>query len=104
MPIYNFRCRKCGRILEVAHGYDEPHPKTCPKLTERTVWRANDFHAYAFSPLMIEAIPVTKLEPCGGELERIFPSPNIVFKGSGFYSVDKRLTPVKPIDYNPAED
>jgi putative FmdB family regulatory protein len=41
---------------------------------------------------------------CGGELQRRFSNPNVVFKGSGFYTNDKLLTPVKPDDYNSSED
>ena len=37
---------------------------------------------------------------CGGELTRKFTSPNIVYRGSGFYSIDKRLAPVHPLDYD----
>ena len=41
---------------------------------------------------------------CGGQLERRFDNPNVIFLGGGFYTNDKRLTPVKPEDYNPDED
>ena len=26
MPIYTFRCQKCGKDVEVEHHFDEPHP------------------------------------------------------------------------------
>ncbi len=42
---------------------------------------------------------------CSGELQRVFDRPNVVYKGSGFYSTDKALyDPIKPEDYNPDED
>ena len=41
---------------------------------------------------------------CDGELERIFDTPNVIYRSSGFYTKDKRLTPVKPEDFNPDED
>jgi putative FmdB family regulatory protein len=37
---------------------------------------------------------------CGGTLVRKFTSPNVVYRGSGFYNTDKRLTPVHPLDYD----
>lgn len=37
---------------------------------------------------------------CGGQLRRVYTVPNVVYRGSGFYSVDKRLTPVNPLDYD----
>ncbi len=38
---------------------------------------------------------------CGGEFTRVFTAPSVIYRCSGFYSKDKRLTPVKPIDYDP---
>ena len=29
MPIYTFTCTDCLEILEVEHGFDEPHPDRC---------------------------------------------------------------------------
>lgn len=26
MPVYSFRCRKCGEVVEVEHRMTEPHP------------------------------------------------------------------------------
>jgi putative FmdB family regulatory protein len=26
LPIYTFRCQKCGKDVEVEHRFDEPHP------------------------------------------------------------------------------
>ncbi len=43
-------------------------------------------------------------EGCGGELERRFSKPNIHYRGSGFFTNDKKLTPVDPLDYNPEFD
>ena len=37
---------------------------------------------------------------CGGELQRRFTAPAVVYRGSGFYSNDKKLTPVSPLDYD----
>ncbi len=31
MPVYDFRCRKCGRESEVAHAMGAPHPTVCPE-------------------------------------------------------------------------
>ena len=46
MPTYTFRCRKCGKDIEVVHSFNEPHPETCQ---------------------------------CGGELQRIFQNPQIIY-------------------------
>ncbi len=26
MPVYSFRCRKCGEVVSVEHRMSEPHP------------------------------------------------------------------------------
>jgi len=41
---------------------------------------------------------------CGGELIRVYTPTNVIYRGSGFYSVDKRLQPTHPLDYDPAVD
>lgn len=58
MPTYEYKCRKCGHVLEVRHGFDDKPPKTC---------RRNG---------------------CRGRLERLFTPPAIIFKGSGFHVND----------------
>ena len=58
MPTYEYKCRKCGTVIELQHGFDEKPPKTC---------RANG---------------------CRGRLERQFSPPAIIFKGKGWYVTD----------------
>jgi putative FmdB family regulatory protein len=72
MPLYTFRCGKCGNIIQVTHGVNEAHPEFC--------------------------------QDCGGGLDRLFDVPSVHYLVSGFYTMDKRLTPVKPEDYNSDED
>jgi putative FmdB family regulatory protein len=43
------------------------------------------------------AEPHPELCGCGGDLQRVFQKPHIVYKGAGFYSVDRRLDP-NPLD------
>ena len=38
---------------------------------------------------------------CGGEFARLFTAPAVHYRCSGFYSMDKKLTRVKPEDYDP---
>lgn len=35
MPVYIFRCQKCGQDVEVEHGFTEPHPKKHKKCGGR---------------------------------------------------------------------
>lgn len=58
MPTYDYRCKKCGTVFEVRHGFDEKPPKTC------------------------------KVKGCRGKLERLFSPPAIIFKGKGWYVTD----------------
>ncbi len=30
MPLYDYRCTKCGKVTEVRHGFGEPFAGTCP--------------------------------------------------------------------------
>lgn len=40
MPIYEYRCQKCGHELEVMQKVDDPAPGTCPSCqTENTLER-----------------------------------------------------------------
>ena len=39
MPIYEYRCEKCGNELEVMHKVNDPSPTECPKCHEQTARR-----------------------------------------------------------------
>ena len=58
MPIYEYKCQKCGYCFEVRQDFDDD------PLTECT----NDH--------------------CHGPVRRVFSPPAIIFKGSGFYVTD----------------
>ena len=30
MPTYDYRCKQCGKTHEIAHGFNDPRPSTCP--------------------------------------------------------------------------
>jgi len=30
MPLYDYRCTKCGKVTEVRHGFEEAYSGTCP--------------------------------------------------------------------------
>jgi putative FmdB family regulatory protein len=30
MPLYDYECSKCHKIIEVRHGFDERHTEPCP--------------------------------------------------------------------------
>ena len=92
---YTFRCRRCGRLTQVEHRLNEPHPSVCERPVRVPVYPEADFEMpfVDMSPIRTEQIA------CGGELERVFDAPNITFHGSGFYHTDKVLSdPIKPED------
>ena len=37
---------------------------------------------------------------CGGTLQRVYTAPAVHYRGSGFFSNDKKLVPVHPLDYD----
>lgn len=39
MPIYEYKCAKCGNELEVMHKVSDPHPTECPKCHEPALSR-----------------------------------------------------------------
>ena len=39
MPIYEYRCAKCGNELEVMHKVSDPSPTECPKCHEPALSR-----------------------------------------------------------------
>ncbi len=39
MPIYEYRCEKCGNELEVMHKVSDPSPTECPKCHEPALGR-----------------------------------------------------------------
>jgi predicted nucleic acid-binding Zn ribbon protein len=85
---YTFRCRKCGQITMVEHGFDEPHPVKCDKIAIRRVFTMDNLH-WKTVDRQVSLVPQTRIQPCGGELVRIFDKPNVVYRGSGFYATDK---------------
>lgn len=95
MPLYTFRCRKCGSVTQVVHEFGEPHPESCAHILLMEA---------PFPREDVDLNAKVKTQVCGGQFDRIFDVPNIVYRDSGFYTVDKRLTPVLPEDYNPDED
>lgn len=30
MPLYDYKCKECGKVTEVRHGFDESHSDPCP--------------------------------------------------------------------------
>jgi putative FmdB family regulatory protein len=30
MPLYDYKCTKCGKTYEIRHGFDETHTEACP--------------------------------------------------------------------------
>lgn len=58
MPTYDYKCEKCGAIVELSHGFDEKPRRTCPE------------------------------SDCDGRLRRVFSPPTIIFKGSGWHVTD----------------
>jgi len=79
MPIYTYVCPKCDETSIVDKAMLDPHLKVCPRC---------EFQ---------------------GELRRIYDTPSITFRGSGFYHTDKvideitdpeyQLTPEEQIEY-----
>ena len=62
MPIYEYECRKCGRVFEAMHGWNDPAPEKCEFCGARGK----------------------------GALRRLISASQVVFKGSGFYLTDNR--------------
>lgn len=78
MPLYTFKCEKCGEIVRYTQGFFDVRPTKCevPKFDKNG-----------------------KVTLCGGKLIRQYDSPNVVYRGSGFYHTDKVLSdPIKPED------
>ena len=66
MPIYEYKCDKCGCLFEVRQDFDDEPLTEC---------RNND---------------------CKGPVHRVFSPPTIIFKGSGFYTTDYGHANSKP--------
>jgi len=30
MPVYEYRCKSCGKTHEIEHGFNDPRPSQCP--------------------------------------------------------------------------
>ena len=60
MPCYDYRCKKCGQVVEIRKEMDAPHP----------------------------AVHYFSDPPCDGELEQVLHAPAIRFVGRGFYVND----------------
>jgi putative FmdB family regulatory protein len=58
MPIYLYRCEKCGCRFELKQPFGGQPPKKCPS------------------------------DGCSGKVVRVFTPPTIIFKGPGFHVTD----------------
>lgn len=58
MPIYEYRCKKCGHVFERMQKFSDPHPTDCPDC------KAKD------------------------SIEQLLSAPAVQFKGSGWYVTD----------------
>ncbi|MGH9524215.1 MAG: FmdB family zinc ribbon protein [Terriglobales bacterium] len=58
MPIYEYRCKKCGHRFERMQKFSDPHPADCPDC------KAKD------------------------SVEQLLSAPAVQFKGSGWYATD----------------
>jgi putative FmdB family regulatory protein len=58
MPIYDYACSRCGRVVEVVHPVDGQGPASCVV--------------------------------CGAAMKKLFSSPAVHFKGSGWAKKDRR--------------
>lgn len=58
MPVYVYKCKKCGHRFELKQPFGAKPPKRCPS------------------------------DGCGGKVVRVFTPPAIIFKGPGFHVTD----------------
>ncbi len=58
VPIYVYRCKKCGYQFELKQPFGSPPPDKCPS------------------------------DGCDGEVVKVFTPPAIIFKGPGFHVTD----------------
>jgi len=73
MPIYEYKCTKCGCRFEVRQDFDD------------------------------EPITQCQNNGCDGLVRRVFSPPAIIFKGSGFYVTDNRHGDSKQADKKPSD-
>ena len=72
MPIREYECRKCGHRFETIQRFGEAPLKTC---------RHNG---------------------CAGRVERLLSVPNVIYKGSGFYTTDYARKGEQKSDLDPS--
>lgn len=58
MPIYEYRCKKCGYVFERMQKFSDPHPTDCPDCKAKN------------------------------SVEQLLSAPAVQFKGSGWYVTD----------------
>ena len=63
MPVYDYACGACGRIVEVIHGIHADGPRFCPSCGVK------------------------------GRMRKAVTAPAVVYKGSGWAKKDRRVSP-----------
>jgi len=76
MPIYEYRCTRCGHEFELQVSLSDPPepPVRCPKRYERTV----PVNEITGEPIGDPA------PPCAGECVRLISRTSFILKGSGW--------------------
>jgi predicted nucleic acid-binding Zn ribbon protein len=82
MPIYTFRCLKCGKDTVATLKVHQERPTECEQ----------------------PVLALGSQDVCDGKLRRVYDVPDIIYHGSGFYVTDKVLYENDPEDPDNDDD
>jgi putative FmdB family regulatory protein len=76
MPVYEYRCKECGKTHEVEHGFHDPRPTSCSSCGGHlvrvfhpvgVVFKGSGFHKTDYTSSGVRKEPSTESKTAAGE-------------------------------------
>jgi putative FmdB family regulatory protein len=82
MPVYEYRCKECGKTHEIEHGFHDARPTNCPSCGGHlvrlfhpvgVVFKGSGFHKTDYTSSGVRKDPSTESKAAAGETKTDIP-------------------------------